>query len=200
MNRSRRPQEQVALLRDTGGSDPRVERRELGRVDPGAVAEAQFDLEGVRPLDLLGGTLIVRASVAAGGDVHDRKVARFPELATRLDHPDLVAYLIRLGRAQDAPVDDIAGARGLLMQRLQADWNVRIEEKGNAYESDLRDGGSRTAVGELVRAYRAEGPKVGDSLAFHGLDEEVGALADRLEGVHPNLRRSMRKLARRLAP
>ncbi len=198
VNRSRKAQEHVALLREGEAPLGSVTRRELGRVEPGGVIEAQLELEGAHPLDLLGGTLFVRAAVTAGGEVHDRKVARFPELATRLDHPDLVAYLVQLGRAPDASVDEIAGARRLLMQRFQADWSARGEEKGNAYESDLRDGGVRTAVGELVQAYRAEDPRARASLAFHGLDDEVEALAYRLEGVHPNLRRSMKKLARRL--
>jgi len=49
-----------------------------------------------------------------------------------------------------------------------------------------------------VQAYERERSALSRSVAFHGLDIEISALADELPGVHPNLRRSMKKLAARL--
>jgi hypothetical protein len=85
------------------------------------------------------------------------------------------------------------------MQRLEADWRARGAEKGNAYRDDAADGGTRTALGELVRAYERDHPTLRGSLAWNGLDDEISALSERLDGVHPSLRRWMRKLASRLA-
>jgi hypothetical protein len=199
VNRSRKAQEGVLVLREglaAGGPD---DRRFLGRVEPGQAVEAELTLRQVRPLDLLGGTLVVEAAVLANGELHHRRAARFPDMATRLDHPALVEYLVRLGHDPNPDPVDVDGARRLLMQRLEADWSARRAEKGNSYRDDATGSGSRTALGELVRAYERDRSVLRGSLAWNGLDDEIRALSDRLEGVHPSLRRWMRKLASRLA-
>lgn len=195
-NRSRKPQTQVVVVRDGPGAG---DRRSLGSVDAGAVVEAAFELDGVRPVELLGGGLIVRATLTAGEEIQGRTAARFPDLATRLDHPGLVAYLVRLGHDPSPETADVDDARRLLMQRLRADWGARVAEDGNSYRDDAEDGGARTALGELVRAYERERESLRGSIAWNGLDDEIAGVLESLEGAHPNLRRWAKKLAARLS-
>jgi hypothetical protein len=198
VNRSRRAVANVDVVREQGAKDLPSDRRPLGTVDPGTTRIVEFSLDSVHPLDLLGGTLEVRAAVLADGRAQGRKVARFPELATRLDDPSMIEYLVTLGGEEDPSLPDVEQARRLLMQRLRADWVVRCAEDGNAYQTDDKTGATETALGELVRAYERDRSSLSRSPAFHGLDLEIAQLADQLPGVHPNLRRWMKRLASRL--
>jgi len=198
VNRSRRTVEAVDVARETVNGAAAAERKSLGAVAPGVTTEAEFVVEGIRALDFIAGDVEVVAALEAGGKTHGRKTARFPELATRLDDPTLVEYLVRLGSDADPDLRDVRQARRLLMQRLEADWRARCEEDGNSYQADVANGSARTALGELVAAYGRERKTLSRSIAFHGLDDEIRALAEGLPGVHPNLRRSMKKLAARI--
>jgi hypothetical protein len=191
-NRSRKPVEGIEVVLDGG------DRRALGRLDPGESTNVAFELDGVRPLDLLSGALAVKAQAFVGGEPWDGRVARFPELATDLTNPALPDYLVALGRERDPDPGDVAQARRLLAQRLAADWDVARRGDGNPYKEDAQDGGTRTALAELVAAYTRDRGTLSRSIVFHGLGDEVAARVEELPGANPLLRKWARRLAGKL--
>ncbi len=195
VNRSRKPVERIEVTREPTGGDDAGERRMLGPLEPGSSETVSFAVERVASLELLAGALVVRASASVGGEVHARTHVRSPALATDLGNPALVSYLVHLGREAEPSPSEVSAARRLLMQRLEADWQARSGDEGNPYKEDERGGGVRTALGELVRAYERDRPALRASLAFNGLSDEIVALADRLPGSHPLLRRWFVRLA-----
>lgn len=191
-NRSRKPVEGLEVALD--GRD----RRAVGRLDPGESAVVSFALDGVRPLDLLSGSLAVKAQAFVGGEPWDGRFVRFPELATDLGNPALLDYVVALGRERDADPADVAQARRLLAQRLAADWDVARRGDGNPYKDDVQDGGTRTALAELVAAYAGDRQTLSRSIAFHGLGDEIAAQIEELPGANPLLRKWARRLAAKL--
>lgn len=191
-NRSRKSVEGIEVVLDGGA------RRSLGRLDPGESATVPFALDDVHPLDLLSGSLAVKAQTFVGGKPWDARVARFPELATDLTNPALLDYLVALGRERDPDPDDVAKARRLLAQRLAADWDVARRGDGNPYKDDAQDGGTRTALAELVAAYARDRGTLSRSIAFHGLGDEIAAQVEELPGANPLLRKWARRLAGKL--
>jgi hypothetical protein len=93
---------------------------------------------------------------------------------------------------------DIERARALVLRRMRADWRVAVRGRGNPYKRDLKRNATSTALGDLVRVARLEGAGAVRPEVFSGLGEEIEALAEDLPGTHPFLRKSMRKLARRV--
>ena len=100
--------------------------------------------------------------------------------------------MARDGRATPARISTV---HDLLMMRLREDWSVAASGRGNPYKDDLKTRGTRTALGDLVQAYLAEKHRITQPEVFHGLESEIGALSQALPGVHPRLRKQMRKLA-----
>jgi hypothetical protein len=86
----------------------------------------------------------------------------------------------------------------LLITRLREDWKVAVAGRNNPYKFDYRHNTATTALGDLVRTFREQEPAVRDHEVFDGLSTEVLALANSLPGIHPFLRKHMRKLAREL--
>jgi len=84
------------------------------------------------------------------------------------------------------------------MTRLQADWRAAAARNWNPYKFDYRHDGATTALGDLVRTYRLQDPAVRRHPVFAGLSNDVLNLAERLPGIHPFLRKYMRRLAREL--
>lgn len=191
-NRSRRAVDGIEVSLDSGG------RRAIGRLEPGERAEASFDLDDLRPLDLLSGSVEVEARAFARGEPWDRRSARFPELATDLGSSALVDYLVELGHGRDADPAEVAAARGLLARRVAADWDVARHGDGNPYKDDVQDGGTRTALAELVSAFEKDRRTLSRSAAFQGLGDEIAAQVEELPGANPLLRRWARKLVERL--
>lgn len=195
-NRSRRPvNASVDLLRISGGGSGGT--RDLGVVGPGEAVETTFDLDGIDPLDMLAGELEATLVVRDGDDIQDRTGFRFPELAVHLDNRDLLRMLVALSRDTGSSSSDIRRARQLVLRRMRADWRVAARGRGNPYKKDLKHNGSLTALGDLVRTARLEGGAACPEV-FDGLGAEIEALARELPGAHPFLRKSMRKLARRV--
>ena len=191
-NRSRRTVEAIEVVLDGG------ERVAIARLAAGESAEAVFDLDGLRPLDLLAGSVAVTAQAYAGGEPWDRRTARFPELATDLRNSSLVDYLVALGRDRDTDPTEVADARRLLAQRIAADWDVARRGEGNPYKEDVQDGGTRTALAELAAAYERDRGTLSRSIAFHGLGDEIAAQVEELPGANPLLRKWARRIVERL--
>lgn len=167
-------------------------------IEGGQVRQVEFALTGIPPIDLLSGSLVVRAKAMAGGQLHDELTYRFPNRALDLRRGDLVAYLLQLARTEGAAASDVASARDLLLQRLRVDWDAAVRADGNPYKQDRRDRGSRTALGELVRARDDAKGSLRNRAVFDGLDDAIKRLAESLPGVHPLLRKHMKQLASRL--
>jgi hypothetical protein len=111
---------------------------------------------------------------------------------------DLLVFMVELSRNTLASEADILAARSLLLRRLRADWRRAVRVLGNPYKQDLAQGGAETALGDLVRTYDELRGEVTRPEVFRGLDVEIVALAEQMPGVHPFLRKSMKRLARRL--
>jgi hypothetical protein len=164
-------------------------------IDAGGSRSMEIELDGVRPLDLLSGGLAVRLTLASGGTANDELVFRLPCLATDLGNRDLLVYMAALAGDRAASTRDIAGVRDLLMRRLRADWDVAVDADGNPYKEDAADRGTRTALGDLVRTYRQIKGSIRNPAVFEDLGAEIQQLADDLPGIHPLLRKHMKKLA-----
>jgi hypothetical protein len=191
-NRSRRAwPASVTLLPD------RV-RHDLGRVRAGTSRETSFELTGIRPLDIISGRLSVRFEASSDGTVQDRMAFRFPDRASDLGAGDLLDYLVALARDPAASPADIAEARELVFRRLRVDWRRAVRARGNPYKRDLKRRTTETALGELVATWRVERTRAAQPDVFTGLGDEIAEFARDLPGMHPFLRRSMKKLARRL--
>jgi len=92
----------------------------------------------------------------------------------------------------------VLASHELLMLRLREDWKVAVINNGNPYKADYKNGGATTALGDLVRTARDEGSTMSHPEVFAGLRADVTGLARSMPGIHPFLRKSMRRLASRL--
>jgi hypothetical protein len=179
--------------------DPtRPELRELGPIGPGDTISTSFRLSGIRPLDLIGGRLALRFDVQNGTTLHDGLGYRFPVLAHDLGNDDLLRYMVVLSRDPGADRREIAAARNLMLSRLRVDWKAAVRRRGNPYKKDFKLRRGDTALGALVATYVAEQHGMTRPEVFAGLGGEIELLALELPGIHPFLRKYVKRLARRM--
>jgi hypothetical protein len=197
VNRSRRPVAATIGLDDVPGYGIR-DASDVGTLDPGAWTTATFELHGLRPLDIIGGHVRVDFTVRSGDRIQDELVFKFPDVASDLYSRDLLVFMVELSRDHRATESDILAARSLLLRRLRADWRRAVRVLGNPYKHDLKRGGTQTALGDLVQTFDGVRGEMTRPEVFRGLDIEIVALAEEMPGVHPFLRKSMKRLARRL--
>ncbi len=196
-NSSRRPIAGMAELIGLTGYDMR-DQVQLRRVGPGAVSDARFELAGIHPLDLIDGGLKVDFAVTSDGVVHDKLRFHFPNSATNLHKRDLLLFMIDLSRDRHASPGDIATARDLMLARMKVDWRAAVRARGNPYKNDLKRNGTSTALGDLVQTYLRERRQIRNPAVFAGLGRQIEDLAGSMSGVHPMLRKSMRRLAQKM--
>ena len=199
INGSRRPASGRLVL-FAGGRTYGGERSQ--GVAPGERRRQVFELDGLHPLDVMAGTVTLRAEIH-GETVHrddllDAFEGRLPELLSRREDPGLADYLLAVAAGERrASRREIERAQGLMLERLRHDWYRVVAAKGNPYRDDLR-GGRETALGELVYKVERYRGRLRDRQIFDSLVPRIEALAESLPGAHPFLRRSMKNLAQRL--
>jgi hypothetical protein len=196
-NRSRKALDGVVDLARVEGYPQRA-FRSLERVRPGGVVTASFDLAGLRTVDLLTGDPDLVFEVTSGAEVHDRLGFRFPDRVADLNSDDLLRYMLALSRDPAARRADIAEARRMMLLRLRVDWKAAVRASGNPYKQDYRSWGGATALGALVIACRDERDLMARPEVFDGLGGEIESMARELPGIHPFLRKYVKKLARRI--
>lgn len=174
----------------------------LHAVDPGERWRERFELHGLHPLDVLAGSVPLRAELH--GDtprrdgVLDTFEGRLPDLLGQRQDHGLGAYLIEVALGQRrATRGEIERAQKLMLERLRHDWHRAVAADGNPYRRDIR-GGGETALGELVREVERYRERLRNAYVFESLVPRIEALADSLPGAHPFLRRSMKNLARQM--
>jgi hypothetical protein len=173
--------------------------RPLGRVRPGEIVTASFDLTGIRTADLLTGDPTLVFEVTSSAVIHDGMEFRFPDLVSDLRSDDLLRYMLALSRNPGASPVDILEARRLMLRRLRVDWKAAVRSRGNPYKRDYRSWGGETALGALVVACRDERDRIARPEVFDGLGGEIESLARQLPGIHPFLRKYAKRLARRVS-
>jgi hypothetical protein len=197
VNRSRKPIDALVALERVDGYSIRTDR-DLGVLPAGAERWAAFELEGIRALDMISGDLRTHFTVRSPGEVQDRMEFRFPDAASDLYNRELLELMVTFSRDSAVPWGDVAEARALMLRRLRVDWTAAIRASGNPYKKDYKAKGTRTALGDLVQTYERARPAMSNSAVFEGLDSEIEALVEELPGVHPFLRKYMKRLARKL--
>jgi hypothetical protein len=195
-NTSRRRVEGRVHLAGTVLAAPLAQR--LGVLSAGSERRISFELVGLRPLDLLGGTVELNIAAKSRGRVHDDLAHRLPALAFDLGERDLVEFMEMLARRGSGRSADVRRAQDLMLRRLRLDWDAVAAAGGNAYKADLKGGGRSTALGDLVATYRDHRGTFQHREVFTALRSRIEALAKDAPGAHPFLRRSMKKLARQL--
>lgn len=196
-NRSRRAVPgRVEIHPNQGWARPAV--RELPPIAPGASVPVRFEVEGVDPLDLLGGSFEMRIAAASHDTVQDEIGYRVPELAADLGSDDLLHFMVQLARAPRVDRAAVDRAQELMLRRLRVDWNAVVERDGNPYKDDYKDDRRSTALGALVNVYRSERRDLRHREVFTALAPRIDDLAEDLPGAHPFLRRWMKRLGERL--
>jgi hypothetical protein len=198
VNRSRKPVAATVDLERVEGYGFMTTSRDLGVLSPGARDWAVFDIDGLRPLDAVSGRVRAHFSARSGDRVQDALTFEFPDAVSDLRNRDLLELIVAFARDPSVPQADVAEARALLLRRLEVDWNVAARGDGNPYEDDFKTGGTETALGDLVQTYLRNRSGIRSSTVFAGLDDEIEALAEDLPGTHPFLRKSMKRLAKKL--
>ena len=176
----------------------RAVTRPLGAVESGQVRRLALEVDGLDPLDLLAGRGELEVALYGGPTVHDRSTYAVPDAARDLANRDLLTFMVLLSREPRGADGRVATTRELLMARLRADWKAAVARHGNPYKFDFRQDGATTALGDLVRTYRLQPTAARRHPVFAGLSDDVLGLAERLPGIHPFLRKYMRRLAREL--
>ncbi len=194
-NLSRRPRAARASL--TTNTRPERQSVELTPVRPLDAETVRFDVDGLSPLDLIGGRVSLDLFLDADGVEQDRMTAALGETATDLSSRDLPRLLRRLQVRGATPIE-AAQVRELVLLRLRTDWRAAVRAKGNPYKRDYRSGGDRTALGELVQLSSSLSGSSGRADLLEGLSADVLMLARDLPGPHPLLRKYVKRLARRL--
>ena len=179
-----------------GTGDP--QEKDLGVIRGARSTTATFTYDGMAPLDLIAGDAKFEISVARGADPDDSTTVAIPAVATDLASRELLDFMIELAKKPHAPRGDVERARGLMLDRLRADWEHACAADGNPYKRDLESGGTDTALGELAKSVDAERRSLASRAVFDGLGDQISALADDLPGAHPLLRKWMKKLAKRV--
>jgi hypothetical protein len=172
--------------------------RSLGPVEGGQVRRLALEVGGLDPLDLLAGWVELDVSLYGGPALHDRSSYDIPDAARDLSNRDLLMFMVRLAKERRQAGERVDTTRELLMTRLRADWKAAVARHGNPYKFDFRHDGATTALGDLVQTYRAQDPTVRRHPVFAGLSNDVMDLAEGLPGIHPFLRKYLRRLAREL--
>ena len=186
------------LVLTTDSLPGKIVTRSLGAVEAGQVRRLALEIDGLDPLDLLAGWVELDVALYGGAAVHDRSSYHIPDAARDLSNRDLLLFVVRMAHERRGTGGRVATARELLMTRLQADWRAAAARNGNPYKFDYRHDGATTALGDLVRTYRQQDPAVRRHPVFAGLSNDVLKLAERLPGIHPFLRKYVRRLAREL--
>jgi len=176
----------------------RVVTRTLGAVEGGQVRRMALEVDGLDPLDLLAGWVELDVALYGGPSVHDRSSYPIPDVARDLSNRDLLLFVVSLAHERRQAGGRVAATRELLIARLQADWKAAVARNGNPYKFDYRHDGATTALGDLVQTYRLQDPAARRHPVFADLSKDVLRLADRLPGIHPFLRKHLRRLAREL--
>ncbi len=195
VNRSRRGVSATATL-FAGGHGTATENVTIA-LEPGTGHELRFEVDGLEPLELLAGDASFVVETRSGGKLHDQLSYRAPALATRLQDPALVDYLLALARRGGSPVE-VATAHELMLRRLRADWQRAVAIDGNPYREDRKRASAETALGGLVSAFRIHRATLGEPRVFTELVPKIETLAADLPGAHPFLRSQMKRLARQL--
>ena len=172
--------------------------RYFDEIRPGESRRLAFELDGLHPLDLLGGELDVEIEVASRGRRHDATGYRLPALALDLDERDLLLFMESLARRERIPSHEVNRAQELMLRRLRADWKAVADARGNNYRKDLKQGTRLTALGDLVRTFQSQRRTLRHPEVFTSLMPRLENMIKKLPGTHPFLRRSARKLARQL--
>jgi hypothetical protein len=190
----------AATVRLTTAARPGFELvQDLGAVEAGELRRLVLEVGELDPLELLAGRVSFEVAVHAGDGRQDRFVYHLPDAARDLANRDLLLYMVRSAAAGVRQADErVATIRQLVITRLREDWRVAVAGSGNPYRFDYRNGAGSTALGDLVQTVEGLPPSALDHAVFAGLSGDVLALADQLPGLHPFLRRYVRKLAREL--
>jgi len=197
-NRSRIPRNAEATV-SAFDEHALADRTDAFQVPAGGRVRTETTYEGLRPLDMLGGTPRWRADVRHDGVEDDARVIQLAPASTNLADPDLLTYMFELARSPRASRRDIADARALLLDRMRADWARACAVDGNPYKRDFEAGSATPALGELVRSIAAERGSFTNRAVFAGVGSDITALAEDLPGAHPLLRKWMKRLAKRIA-
>jgi hypothetical protein len=192
-NISRLPLEGTLRLSTTGFD----ERRSVS-LQGGQERWLEFDVTGLDPLRLIDGSVGLTLTVDAEERRQDLYYHRLPDVVRDLRSPDLLEYMLRLSRGAPARPAEITTVRQLMLRRLREDWKVAAMGSGNPYKRDYKQAGTDTALGALVQAYLGERESISEPAVFDGMSDQILALCDTLPGVHPFLRKQMRRLAREL--
>ncbi len=196
-NRSRKPYPAVVELVAVDGYDL-SDRRRLGSLAAGASSEVDFSLEQLRPVDLLPGGLGVHFAVGTGSKVHDEMVFAFPDAVRDLSKRDLVVYLLQVASRPTVDPGEVAALHDMVAQRLQVDWQVVMEAKGNRYKQDNKKNTRQTALGDLVQSYLEQRDYLQSPEVIQALRPRLRALTEQFPGVHPLLKKHFRRLVDRL--
>ena len=194
-NRSRRPTPGTVVLEQvTSGMAP--ETRPL-EIRDGGRGNASFELRNLDPLDVLAGNVRLQLRLEGGSKLYDLEQFIAPDLSRDLDSGELFRFVeataygdVELTRAE---ADEL---RGLLMNRLRADWDRARNKRGNPYKYDYKKGATSTELGRLVQL--AGERELRKSPILAGLESDVLTMCRDLPGMHPFMRKNVRKLAKRL--
>jgi hypothetical protein len=201
-NRSRKPVSGTVLLAGVSGGAGRpvagtatAERADFDSIMPGEIRTGLFELGEVDPLAALSGEIELRFQALAGATVYDEMAYEFPVLALDLRSDEMNRFLVALAMDETISGRILQDAVDLALRRLAVDWEVAVLGSGNPYKHDYEEGDVTTALGELVDAFRKEHSRMANLEVFTRLAEEIESMADELPGVHPLLRKYVRKLA-----
>jgi hypothetical protein len=193
-NRSRLPVEAAVEVAARGRAGF-AESREIGVLPPDGRRTLTFAVDGLAPLDLIAGNVALDLRARSGEVIQDAWTHHLPDAARDLGSRDLLLYMVGRARSTEVHASEVAALHDLLLTRLREDWKVAVMRSGNPYKRDRKRQQAETALGDLVQTYRVERHGMASPQVFEGLSYEVVALADTLPGIHPFLRKSMRKLA-----
>ncbi len=170
----------------------------LGVLQAGSESMVSFLVQGLDPLALMAGDVALEFEAVSGARLEDRLVHKLDDTVRNVENRDLLQYMLQLSQDPYASDERIAQARELMLIRLREDWKVAVIRNGNPYKRDFKRDEARTALGDLVQSYRAEQNRMQRYDVFEGMGREVRTLAANLPGVHPFLRKYVRRLASRL--
>jgi len=179
----------------TGALPGFVLSKPLGILEAGVVRRLALPVTGLDPLELIAGWVSLDVAVFGRQVRQDAFTYNLPDAARDLSNPDLLSFTVALAREDQVSRSRVSTTRDLLITRLREDWKVAVAGRNNPYKFDYRHDAATTALGDLVRTFREQEPAVREHEVFDGLSTEVLTLAKRLPGIHPYLRKYMRKLA-----
>lgn len=165
---------------------------------PGEIRRVGFQISRVEPLDALSGNVSVHLQVKSATTLHDELTYTLPAVALDLDSRELERFLVALAMNESPPGHHVRRALDLALQRIARDWQAAAQGSGNPYKHDYKKRDGTTALGELVRTYRREQDRIRSPEVFTRLGGEIEEMAGELPGLHPFLRKYLRRLAREL--